>query len=93
MKAALASSVTLLAQGGRLILVSFHSLEDQIVKNFLKKESGLDQSFSRYQPVIEEKKSARNFHVITKSAILPGKEEVTKNLRARSAKMRVAIKV
>lgn len=93
LKGALASSVTLLKKGGRLIVVSFHSLEDQIVKNFLKKEAGLDQTFSRYQPEISQEKSVKNFHVITKSAISPTKEEVAANPRARSARMRVAIKM
>ncbi len=93
LKSALASSVTLLKQGGRLIVVSFHSLEDGIVKNFLKKEAGLDQTFSRYQPVSTAEKSVKNFHVITKSAISPTKEEIAANPRARSAKMRVAIRL
>ncbi len=93
LKAALASSVTLLKKGGRLIVVSFHSLEDGIVKNFLKKESGLDQTVSRYQPENQEQKLAKKFHIITKSAISPNKEEVTENIRARSAKMRVAVRI
>jgi 16S rRNA (cytosine1402-N4)-methyltransferase len=93
LKLALASSLTLLKKGGRLIVVSFHSLEDQIVKNFLKKEAGLDQSFSRYVPQDHQKKSITNFHLLTKSAISPSTEEVAVNPRARSAKMRVAVRV
>lgn len=93
LKSALASSVHLLKQGGRLVVVSFHSLEDSIVKNFLKKEAGLDKTFSRYQPISSEEKTHKNFHVITKSAISPTKEEVAANPRARSAKMRVAVKL
>lgn len=93
LKLALASSVTLLKKGGRLIVVSFHSLEDQIVKNFLKKEAGLDQTFSRYQPEISNEKSVKNFQIITKSAISPTTEEVAANPRARSARMRVAVRI
>jgi 16S rRNA (cytosine1402-N4)-methyltransferase len=93
LKAALASSLPLLKKGGRLVVVSFHSLEDGIVKSFLKKEAGLDQTFSRYQPIFEVKESPKNFQLLTKSAISPSDEEVAANVRARSAKMRVAIRI
>jgi len=92
LKQALNASLQLLKKGGRLIVVSFHSLEDAIVKNFLKEQSGAAQTFSRYQMVLENPKNI-NFKVITKSAISPTKEELDGNIRARSAKMRVAIKL
>jgi len=93
LKEVLTSSIALLKKGGRLVVVSFHSLEDSIVKSFLKKEAGLDQVFSRYQPHFIQTESHKNFHVITKSAISPTNEEIAENVRARSAKMRVAVKI
>ncbi|MBM3579420.1 MAG: 16S rRNA (cytosine(1402)-N(4))-methyltransferase RsmH [Alphaproteobacteria bacterium] len=93
LKSALNSSITLLKKGGRLVVVSFHSLEDSIVKNFLKEQSGAKQTFSRYQPVLEQQNSHKNFQIISKSAISPSEEEVAANPRARSAKMRVAVRL
>lgn len=90
---ALKSAKKLLKKDGRLIVVSFHSLEDSIVKNFLKKEAGIDETASRYQPVDADSKSAVSFKIVNKSAIKPSTEEVRENYRARSSKMRVAIKI
>ena len=78
--------------GARLIVVSFHSLEDSIVKNFLKKEAGIDKTFSRYEPEVSQDKEI-SFKIINKSAIKPSDEEVKQNYRARSSKMRVGIKL
>lgn len=89
---ALNSVKEILRKGARLIVVSFHSLEDIIVKNFLKKEAGLDQTFSRYQPISDNNKQAI-FKIVNKSAIKPTQEEISQNYRARSSKMRVAIKI
>lgn len=93
LKAALASSVTLLKKGGRLVVVSFHSLEDQIVKSFLKKEAGLDQVVSRYQPEVAATNLVKNFQIITRSVISPSEEEIAVNPRARSSRMRVAVRI
>jgi 16S rRNA (cytosine1402-N4)-methyltransferase len=92
LKLALESSKTLLKKGGRLIVVSFHSLEDSIVKNFLKEESGLNQTKSRYEPIIDSEVK-KNFHIINKATIQASSEELKENNRSRSAKMRVAIKI
>lgn len=81
----------ILSKDSRLIVVSFHSLEDAIVKNFLKKEAGIDKSFSRYEPVTASKEAS--FKIVNKSAIKPSEDEVSRNYRARSSKMRVAIKL
>lgn len=93
LKEALNSSLTLLKKGGRLVVVSFHSLEDQIVKKFLKVQSGTDKTFSRYQPEVSAEESIKNFEIITRSAISPTKEEVSNNPRSRSSKMRVAVRI
>ncbi len=89
---ALNASAKLIKSGGRLIVVSFHSLEDVIVKDFLKKEAGIDKSFSRYEPQIHSEKLA-SFKIVNKSAMKPSDEEIAQNYRSRSSKMRVAIKL
>ncbi len=88
----LKSAKKLLKKDARLIVVSFHSLEDVIVKNFLKKEACLDRSFSRYEPIVKDDRQA-SFKIVNKSAIKPTQEEVKQNYRSRSSKMRVAIKL
>jgi 16S rRNA (cytosine1402-N4)-methyltransferase len=93
LRMALKASLKILKKGGRLVVVSFHSLEDAIVKNFLKEEAGLNQTFSRYQPITPDMQKSPNFQILTKSAISPTQEEINNNIRARSAKMRVAIRM
>lgn len=93
LRKALDSSINFLKKDGRLIVVSFHSLEDKIVKNFLKDNSGIASSVSRYEPEIDKKNIKKNFLIKTRSAISPSEKEIIQNPRARSAKMRVAIKI
>ena len=93
LKQVLQSSISLLNKGGRLITISFHSLEDSIVKNFLRKESGYnDRNISRYQPLAANNNKS-NFSLVKKSVIKPKIEEIKENNRSRSAHMRVAIKM
>lgn len=92
LKQALSASLPLLKVGGRLIVVSFHSLEDAIVKKFLKKEAGLDVTYSRYAPAKLDEVQ-KNFRILNKSAIQALPEELRENNRARSAKMRVAVRI
>ncbi|RVU07617.1 16S rRNA (cytosine(1402)-N(4))-methyltransferase RsmH [Novosphingobium umbonatum] len=84
----LAASEGLLAAGGRLAVVSFHSLEDRIVKQFLKDASGAKAAVSRYVPVTPAAAPAA-FEQISK-AIRAGEAELSRNPRARSATLRYA---
>ena len=84
---ALAASERLLKPGGRLAVVSFHSLEDRIVKNFLV-ERGKAASGSRHLPELDQ--AAPSFVILTKRPVTPGEAETAANPRARSAKLRAA---
>jgi 16S rRNA (cytosine1402-N4)-methyltransferase len=82
---ALQAAERVLAPGGRLVVVSFHSLEDRIVKSFLAERGGQGGS-SRHLP--EAKKAAATFHVLTRKPVVPDEAETALNPRARSAKLR-----
>lgn len=79
----------ILKPGGRLCIISFHSLEDRIVKHFIKKDS----SNQEYNPFEQNRTVKRDFIEIIKKPIEASKEEVVKNIRSRSAKLRVAEKL
>jgi 16S rRNA (cytosine1402-N4)-methyltransferase len=80
----------LLAPGGRLVVVAFHSLEDRSVKNFLKLRSGPSPRASRHQPEIAHATTEPSFRLICKRAVRPSAREIAQNPRARSARMRAA---
>ena len=84
---ALSAAERVLKPGGRLVVVSFHSLEDRIVKNFLV-ERGKASSGSRHLPEVAQ--AASSFLILTKRPVTPGDAEVAANPRARSAKLRAA---
>ena len=88
---ALEGSQEVLDENGRLVVVTFHSLEDRIVKKFLRDKSGQQKSVSRHLPDLPSKKNA-TFRLENKKALESTKEENLKNPRARSAKLRYAIK-
>jgi len=84
---ALAAAERVLRPGGRLVVVSFHSLEDRIVKNFLA-ERGRAAAGSRHLPEVAQ--AAPSFQILTKRPVTAGEEELLANPRARSAKLRAA---
>jgi 16S rRNA (cytosine1402-N4)-methyltransferase len=86
---ALAAAERVLKPGGRLVVVSFHSLEDRIVKQFLAARSGRGQARSRLLPG-EPDQPAPSFQVAGRQPIVPSEAEMRANPRARSAKLRVA---
>ncbi|MFG1477219.1 16S rRNA (cytosine(1402)-N(4))-methyltransferase RsmH [Xanthobacter sp. V4C-4] len=84
---ALAAAERVLKPGGRLVVVTFHSLEDRIVKTFLANRVKAP-SASRHLPHAEGPEPA--FRLVAKGAVEPGPDEVAENPRARSAKLRAA---
>lgn len=81
----------ILKPNGILAVVSFHSLEDKIIKNFMRTHSGLEPNASRYMPEI--KKAPADFHILTKKAISATIDEIAANPRARSARLRVMSRI
>ncbi len=85
----LSAAERLLAPGGRLVVVTFHSLEDRRVKTFLRRRSGAAPAGSRHLPA-PERVTAPSFRLITNKAVLPSQAEIARNPRARSARLRAA---
>lgn len=79
----------LLKPGGRLVVVTFHSLEDRIVKQFFRNRSGLDKSISRHMPQMADNAPEPSFLKADK-ALRPSDAELARNPRARSATLRAA---
>jgi len=89
---ALEASERLLAPLGRLVVVTFHSLEDRMVKTFLRSRAGLaGGGGSRYEPAVEAGPEP-SFSLLTRRAVSASDEEAAENPRARSAKLRAAIR-
>ena len=85
----LAAAERVLAPGGRLAIVSFHSLEDRIVKRFLRERSGATPTGSRHRPDAAAYAPAPSFEAVAKP-VRAGEAELARNPRARSATLRVA---
>ncbi len=84
----LMASERALRPGGHLAVVTFHSIEDRMVKRFLQLRGGQRPNANRYAPEAEAK--AAQFQIKTRKAVLPDAEELARNPRARSAKLRIA---
>ncbi|MBY0559680.1 16S rRNA (cytosine(1402)-N(4))-methyltransferase RsmH [Hyphomicrobium sp.] len=87
---ALSAAERLLKPGGRLVVVSFHSLEDRIVKKFLVERSGKTAGGSRHLPPESIKSRDPSFRIVNSRPLTPSKGELEVNPRSRSARLRAA---
>lgn len=87
----LKKSIELLKNNGVLVIISYHSLEDRIVKEFFKYEA-LDCICPKDYPVCKCDKESR-LKILTKKPVVPSIKEIERNIRARSAKLRAAIRI
>ena len=84
---ALSQALELLNIGGRVVVITFHSLEDRIVKNYFKSKTEVDKAVKGMPNIPDE--YLPDFKLVVNKAIEPSKEELENNPRARSAKLRV----
>ncbi len=90
--AALVAAEVLLKPGGRLAVVTFHSLEDRIVKAFLKERTGREAQPSRHAAPMTAAVRPPSFHFVNQRPLSPSDEEIARNPRARSARLRWAVR-
>jgi len=91
LEAGLAAAERILKPGGRLAVVTFHSLEDRIVKTYLAERAGRTPGGSRHLPQAPAG-APSSYELIANKAIAPGEAELAVNPRARSSKLRAAIR-
>lgn len=87
----LAAAEQLLPSGGRLVVVTFHSLEDRLVKRFFASRSGKGAGTSRHLPDADSKRDP-SFRIVNSKSLSPGEQETRINPRARSARLRWAVR-
>lgn len=88
----LAAAERSLKPGGRLVVVTFHSLEDRIVKRFLSERAGKETHGSRHLPEQSVKSQPPSFRILNPRPLTPSKGELEVNPRARSARLRAAVR-
>jgi 16S rRNA (cytosine1402-N4)-methyltransferase len=88
LKMALEQALKVLRPGGRLVVISYHSLEDRLVKNFMRSgnfEGKVEKDFFG--------RATTPFEIVTRKPVVPTPEELEQNPRSRSAKLRAAAKL
>ena len=88
----LAGAERALRPGGRLVVVTFHSIEDRIVKRFIATRSGKSKGVSRHMPASIESLRPPSFQIINSRSLTSSKAELEANPRARSARLRAAVR-
>ncbi len=91
-RAASSAAERVLAPGGRLVVVTFHSLEDRLVKRFLKDRAAPEEQGSRHLPPQTGARPAPSFRFLNHRPVSPTDKEIAANPRARSAKLRAAVR-
>ncbi|MBI4031753.1 MAG: 16S rRNA (cytosine(1402)-N(4))-methyltransferase RsmH [Proteobacteria bacterium] len=93
LESGLEAAESLLRAGGRLSVVSFHSLEDSIIKKFMNERAGRAGGVSRHMPLPDAPSAGPTFSLPSVKAVTASPAEIAANPRARSAKMRIAIRM
>ena len=79
----------MLRPGGRLAVISFHSIEDRIIKNIFRSYARGDRSYIDRMGFQAKKNIPREIKILTKKPVTPSRDEIARNKRARSAKLRI----